>query len=360
MALLAAGLWALRDVPAPQDAAATNAAVAPQGFLGDLPLDESGYALLLHDQVTGDGLRVVRGAEALKDAQALPIDADGPDAPLQETLMSAASLVDRETAPTTAFVSVLKDKAVTASFSCRRQACGGDDWPFKADLSALVAASEPVTLVTESFDHHDKARAEMWRLLQDPDVALIAPPDLPPPGTIVFPARVRVSLPAVLLETGEGGVTPAEPFDEAALAARFAAGFAHVFPETDAYRLGPLEVRRVYPPQGGWRIVGAGVDGEGLRGLEGVMALAPSLRIDLTERMAGAIRAEGAFDEMPQIVPPAPPIVAERLAQMAEARLGRPCAGCFRIGLPVGSVEGYRVEDLDPPAFALSHYRIEK
>ncbi|KRS14680.1 hypothetical protein XM53_02990 [Roseovarius atlanticus] len=369
MALAVAGLWLLRDgpAPAPTPAAEVSSGIERHAFLEGLPLDEGGYALLLHEQVTGDGLRVVRDADALKAAQGQAYYTDNPGAQLKRTLLSVVFLSPPGMPPDGAFVTVLQDKQAVETYRCYRAFCAGNeafDPPHERDMAGLVEASEPVDLVTENFDHHDAARARMFKLMQDPDVVLIEPPDLPAPGTIVFPARVRLSLPAILLEVDESGHQPVEPFDEAALEARFIAGFTHAFPETDAYRLNPMHVGRLYPSQHGWPVVGKEIDGylrdtDGeLRGLGGIMVIEPSLTVDLTERIVEALQAEDAFAAMPEFAPPEPPFVAERLAEMAEAYLGHPCPECFKIELDVATVDGIRVERLDAPSFLLSYYRI--
>ncbi|MFN3209298.1 MAG: hypothetical protein ACE369_09910 [Roseovarius sp.] len=367
MVLLVAGIWLLREGPAPAPAAQDTSGVERHDFLEGLPLDDGGYALLLHEQATGDGLRVVRDAAALKAAQGRAYYTDNPGAQLKRTLLSILFLSPPGMPPDGAFVTVLKDKQRGETYRCYRAFCAGTeafDPPHERDMAGLVEASEPVELVTERFDHHDAARGRMFKLMQDPEVALIEPADLPAPGTIVFPQRMRLSLPAILLETGEGGHAARVPFDQAALEARFAAAFAHVFPETDAYRLNPMRISEIYPPQPGWPVVGEEVDGHlreedgTLRGLGGVMVVASSLSVDVTEGMAERLRAPGAFDRMPEILPPEPPFVAARLAEMAEAHLGRPCPDCFKIELPVPTVAGIRVDRLDPPSFTLAHYRI--
>ncbi|MBY5989311.1 hypothetical protein [Roseovarius atlanticus] len=367
MVVLVAGLWLLREGPAPTPADADTTGVERHDFLEGLPLDEGGYALLLHEQATGDGLRVVRDAAALKAAQGQAYYTDNPGAQLKRTLLSILFLSPPGMPPDGAFVTVLKDKQRVETYRCYRAFCAGTeafDPPHERDMAGLVEASEPVELVTERFDHHDAARGRMFKLMQDPEVALIEPADLPAPGTIVFPQRVRLSLPAILLETDETGHAARVPLDQDTLEARFAAAFAHVFPETDAYRLNPMRVSEIYPPQPGWPVVGEDVDGylrdpDGdLRGLDGIMVIEPSLTVDLTERMVEALQAEDAFAAMPEFAPPEPPFVADRLAEMAEAHLGRPCPDCFRIELPVATVEGIRVDRLDPPSFTLAHYRI--
>ena len=367
MALLVAGLWALREGPAPAPAADDTSGVKRYAFLEGLPLDEGGYALLLHDQVTGDGLRVVRDAAALKAAQGQAYYTDNPGAQLKRTLLSVVFLSPPGMPPDGAFVTVLQDKQAVETYRCYRAFCAGNeafDPPHERDMAGLVEASEPVELVTESFDHHDTARARMFKLMQDADAVMIEPPNLPAPGTIVFPKRVRLSLPAILLEADESGHQPVEPFDEAALEARFVAGFTHAFPETDAYRLNPMRIGRQYPSLQGWPVLGEGIDGYlrdadgALRGLGGIIVIEPTLTVDLAERMVEALQAEDAFADMPAFAPPEPPFVADRLAEMAEAHLGRPCPDCLKIELDVATVDGIRVDTLDAPSFSLSHYRI--
>ena len=308
MALLAAGLWAFREDPAPTPATAdTNSSgVERHAFLEGLPLDEAGYALLLHEQVTGDGLRVVRDQAALQAAQGQAYYTDNPGAQLKQTLLSILFLSPPGMPPDGSFVTVLKDKLRVETFRCYRQFCAGGgsfDPPHERDMAGLVEASEPVELVTERFDHHDAARARMFKLMQDPDVALIEPADLPAPGTIVFPQRMRLNLPAILLETDETGYAARVPFDRDAFEARFAAGFGHVFPESDAYRLNTMRVSEIYPPQQGWPVVGDGVDGylrdeDGtMRGLGGVMVIEPWLTVDVTEGMADRLRAPDRSEE---------------------------------------------------------------
>ncbi len=338
-------------------------------FLQDLNLenDADRYALLLHPLATGDGVRAVTDAGALMAAQPRAFYTDNPGAALRRTLLSIVFLSPPGMPPSNRFVTVVKDKETETEFTCYAAYCNGttDLTPrHERDLAGLLEASQPVEYVQDSFAHHDKARAAHFRLLKNPDVVLIDPPNLPAPGTLVFPHRVILNLPAILLETDATGETPVTPFDQQDLEARFRAAFTHAYPKTDEYRLGAMNVTTYFPPERGWPVVSDQIEGylqgaDGVHtGLDRLMVIEPSIAVELHAPMQEALLGPDAFALMPEFLPPEPPSVADRLSQLAAVHLGGPCPDCFKIELPVATVDGIRVDKVKPIPFILSYYRI--
>jgi len=322
---------------------------------------------LLYPLATGGETRVVTDAAALQAAQEKAFFTDNPGATLKHILMSFVFLNPSGAPPGNRFVSVVKDKESIETFTCFAAYCDGrlaTETPHTRNLAGLLETSHPVEYVVEHFRHHDKARAAHFRLLREDDVVQIDAPDLPAPGTIVYPYRVALHLPAILLETDETGQTPLQTFDEAALEARFRAAFIHAYPKVDEYRLGKLNLSTSYAPLHGWPIVSDAFEGylrgvgEAQQGLDRVMVIEPRVSVDLHGAMHDALMGANAFAEMPEFLPPEPASIAERLDRMAETHLGRPCPGCFKIELPVVTNDKIKVEPREPKSYSLSYYRI--
>lgn len=324
------------------------------------------YALMLHPLATGGDLRAVTDQGALRKAQpkAFYIDKTG----AAETRLHVQTPVLRSPvgAQDSSFATLIRVKEEIRRFTCHTLPCNGktnEDAPPIRDLAGLVEASRPITLITESFALPEKARAAHFRALRDDSIVLIEPPNLPPPGRVSFPARVRLDLPPVLLDTDETGTRPLPPFDEAEYRARFVAAFTHAYPETDAYRLGEISFTHYSTPRLGWPVVSDEFEGylldeqDELRGINRIIMLEPRLTIDLTPRLTKALLGPDPFEHLPDFSRE-PETLEPRLDALAEEVLGRPCPGCFRIELPVGEVDAIKVTRSEPPTYTLSYYRI--
>ena len=153
------------------------------------------------------------------------------------------------------------------------------------------------------------------------------------------------------------------PFDPDEYMARFSAAFAYAYPETEAYRLGQLSFSTYLAPANGWPVVSDDLDGplrdpQGqLLGIPQVMVIAPSLGIDLNRSMAEALLEPDAFSRMPEFNR-RPEHLPMRLDDLAAEILGRSCAGCFRIDLPVAAVDEIKASRSKPQSFSLSYFRI--
>lgn len=318
---------------------------APGLFAGvDLDTPGASHAVILHEEVTGSGWRVVRDSEVLRAAQGIARGAETQGAPL---------------------VSILRDKEVIATHRCPTQDCAGGGG---VDLTALLAASLPLRHVLREFAHHEQARAAHFRALRDPDVIMIEPPNLPPPSDIVYAHRLHLTLPPQLIATDTAQEQPAPPFDEALFEARFAAALGYAYPDTEAYRLGRMSFTTVTPPQGGWPVVSdraenqakdhkpRDADGASL-GLDGIMMIVPEVIVDLIPDLARRLRAPGAFAEMPDFNL-RPQDLDTRLDALAREVLGHPCAGCFTLALPVADPDAIKVEERPPVRFTLSYYEV--
>lgn len=325
------------------------------------------YALMLHPLATGGDWRVVTDQTALRAAQPTAYYTDKPGETMKLLLLSILFMSPPGNPPDGRFATLIRGKEEVKSFTCAPVFCTsgeiGGDARHQRDLAGLLEASKPVELITERFAHPDKVRAAHFKALRDESIVLIEPAELPPPGTIMYPARVRLDLPAVLLDTDESGNTPLTPFDEAEYRARFVAAFTHAYPETDAYRLGPIDFSYIYPPQTGWPVVSDAFEGylydeqEHLRGIDRIMVVKPYLLVDLTPRLADALMGPDPFSRMPDFARE-PETLAPRLDALAEEVLSRPCPGCFKIELPVKTVDAIRVTRSKPPTFTLSYFRI--
>ena len=343
--------------------------ITRHAFLDNLDLDADGgrYAVLLHPLATGGDVRAVTDVQAMRAAQGKAFYTDDPGEQLKITMLSILFLSPAGMPPDGRFATILRDKAVLETFTCYPAYCNGTydtDSPHSRDLAGLLDASLPVEWITESYPHHDEARAAHWRALENPAVVQIEPPNLPAPNTIVFDRRLHLRLPAVLLEADDTGSTPLAPFDEDAYLARFTAAFTHAYPETEAYRLGALNISTLYPPPNGWIIVSDHLDGSlktedgAARGLTGIIVKEPSISINLTASMADRLTGPDPFSDMPEFMRPEPASVAERLDALAHEVLGQPCPGCFQIELPVATMDVIRVRNAKPPSYSLSYYRV--
>lgn len=372
------GFFALNDANSPAPGAAKSDPVQPEpqttaikhhAFLDDIDLGETGngYAVLLHPMATGGDPRAVVDVAALKRAQGKAFYMDATGEQLKTTLMSTAFLSPAGNPPNSRFVSILRNKKVEAEFICYPAYCNGvlkTHAPHTRDLAGLLEASVPVEHVTESYLRPDKVHAAHYRAMQNPEVVQIDPPDLPPLNKFVFPHRMILHLPAVLLEANESGTKPLVPFDEADYLARFTAAFQHAYPMIEAYRLKDLNLTTYYPPEDGWPVVSAEFkghlrDSEGqIKGINRIMVIEPSIAIELTYGIYSDLQGDDPFTLMPEFA--AEPVgLSERLSRLAETELDRPCPDCFKIELPVATVDQIKVVTVDPVSFSLSYIRIK-
>ncbi len=171
-----------------------------------------------------------------------------------------------------------------------------------------------------------------------------------------------LSLPPVLLDTDETGQETLEPFDEADFTARFTAAFAHAYPETEAYRLGEMRFSTTYPPLYGWQVVsdqheGYLRDNTGeLLGIKHLLMIEPSIAIELTPAMAETLQEPDSFDAMPAFARE-PNNLSGWLDALAVEALGIPCPDCFKIELPVATVERIHIRPVDPIDYTLTYLR---
>lgn len=359
---------AARDGPVADKAPQETGGIVRHAFLEGLDLSEDnpGYALLLHPMATGEGLRAVTDPDALRRAQGTAFYTDDPGRAAKLLLLSVVFMSPPGKPPDSLFVTVLRQKEVLETYRCHPAYCNGTyetETPHTRDMAGLLEASLPVTHHDETFRHHDLARAAHFRLLNDPAIVRIDPPDLPPPGTLVYPARVVLSLPVLLIETEADGQTPLVPFDEAEFTARFTAAFEHVFEETEAYRMGPIRTSTHYPPQQGWPVVSEEIEGplrtnDGTpRGIDRYLVIEPEVTLDLMPDMARRLLEPGAFAAMPAFTRE-PDSLRTRLDALAEEALSAPCPGCLRIELPVTTVGDIHARRAEPQEFFLSYYRV--
>ena len=331
----------------------------------DLREDGNGYALILHPMATGGDIRVVTDTNTLRAAQGKAYYTDDPGEQAKVLLLSVLFLSPPGMPPNSQFASVVQNKEVVEHFRCYPAFCNGTyegDPPHTRNLAGLLEASEPVEQVTDFFRNPEDARAAHFRALGDPSIVQIDPPDLPPPNRVVYPNRLILSLPPVLLETDDTGQEPLEPFDKADFTARFTAAFAHAYPQTEAYRLGKMHLSTSYPPLYGWPIVSDQLDGYlrddagELRGIKRLMMIVPSIAIELTPALAETLQAPDPFDAMPAYTRE-PDSLSAQLDALAEEVLGTPCPDCFKIELPVATVEDIHVRPVDPIDYTLSYLR---
>lgn len=330
-------------------------------FLDDLDLEDGTYAVMLHSLATGGEQRAVLDSAALKSAQGKAYYTDNDTGMLARLALSILFLSPSGYPPESGFVSVIRNKEVIRTHHCYVPFCRGQNDtkpPHERELAGLLEASLPVEFIDEEFDHHDKARAAHYRLLNDERVVFVYPPDLPPPNTIVFPRRVRLNLPAQLLNTDETGIEALTPFDGKEFRTRFAAAFSHAYPETEAYRLGKLQIQTLYAPAVGWPVISTET-GKHVQniGVDRIMVVEPSIVVDATETTARALLGPSPFSLMPEFAAE-PEDVSQRLDMLAQSYFGHPCPGCFSIGLPVASVDDIKVTPVKPQSFTLFHYRI--
>lgn len=357
-----------REVPTTSNARSEQ----PSGIVRHMILEEaeleSGapYALMLHPLATGGDLRVVTDQNVLRAAQSTAFYTDKPGEATKMMLLSILFLSPPGNPPDNSFATLIRGKEEIRRFTCYPLYCNGStgkDEPHSRDLAGLLQASRPVEFVTESFALPEKTRAAHFRALKKDNIVLIEPPSLPPPGWINFPARVRLDLPPVLLDTDESGTEAISPFDEAEYRARFTAAFTHAYPESDAFRLGSISFTTYYTPQYGWPVVSEEFDGylydeqDELRGIDRIMVIEPRLSIDLTPRLAETLLGPDPFTHLPDFTRK-PETLEPRLDALAEEVLGRPCPGCFKIELPVATVDTIKVTRTEPPIYTLSYYRI--
>ena len=220
LALMAAALGAWMafsyGAPARDDMARTSPGVSGAGQLDLLegldPADTSArFALMLHPPATGNGHRVILDQTVLLAAQPAAIELD------KARRVKAASPLfgpfpgPADTRSDTGLATLIRNKQMVDHFTCDPAECSlSADTTFGQlpNLADLIAASHPVELVTDIFQHHDKARAAHFRALKNDRIVLIQPPKLPAPNTIVFTDRLRLRLPAVLLDTDDSGTSP--------------------------------------------------------------------------------------------------------------------------------------------------------
>lgn len=356
--------------PPPEVAAPlAESKIKRHAFLDDLDLDAPGadYAVLLHPQATGSGTRAVLDNDVIRAAQGKAFYTDDPTTALKRTLLSIVFLSPAGSPPNNVFVSIIRNKEIAQTYLCYVSYCNGSydtDTPHTRDLAGLLAASVPVEYVMKDFAHHDQARAAHFRALRDPEIVLIEPPDLPAPSTVVYPNRLRLSLPAQLIETDAQTGQPVIPFDEPLFEARFAAAFEYAFPDTEAYRLSSMDFALTYPPTQGWPVVSDRFETRYLQdekgnllGLDRIALMQPILYIDLIPDLAQRLQEPGAFSDMPEFSLE-PEDLSARLDALAADVLGEPCPGCFQIELPVSSLDGIKVEKSAPASYTLHYYEV--
>jgi hypothetical protein len=356
--------------PPPQEAAPpSESQITRHAFLDDLDLDAPGtrHAVLLHDLATGAGLRAVTDQDVIRAAQGKAFYTDDPSQAAKHVLLSVVFLSPPTGPVMTPFVTIIRDKNAVETYRCYEAYCSQryeTDTPHTHDLSGLLDASVPVALVTKQFAHHEQARAAHFRALRNPAIVMIEPPHLPAPSTIVYPRRLRLTLPAQLIDADAQTGEPIIPFDESLFEARFAAAFAYAYPDTEAYRLGPMRFDMFYPPAQGWPVVSDRFDTsyihddrENLIGLDRIAVVEPSLVIDLIPDMAEQLQTPDAFADMPAFSLK-PKDLSTRLDRLAEELLGEPCPGCLQIELPVQTGEGIKVEQRDPVSYKLHYYEV--
>jgi len=346
---------------------ATDERVARKALVDGLDLGEdgNGYALILHPMATGGDIRVVTDTSALRAAQGKAYYTDDPDQQSKVLLLSLLFLSPPGMPPDSQFASVVQNKEVVEHFRCYPAFCNNTylaDPPHARDLAGLLEASAPVEQVTDFFRNPEDARAAHFRALRNPRIVQIDPPDLPPPNRVVYPNRLILSLPPVLLETDETGQEPLEPFDKTGFTARFTAAFAHAYPETETYRLGKMRLSTSYPPLYGWQIVSDQLDGYlrddsgDPRGIKRLMMIEASVAIELTPALADILLGPDPFVAMPAFARE-PDGLSQQLDALAKEVLGTPCPDCFKIELPVTAVEDIHVRPVDPIDYTLSYLR---
>ncbi len=287
--------------------------LSPLPPLDDIDAPRGELALILHPAATGNGLRGLRDDAVIRAAwdrirYTAPAD-DTPEGVQNRTGGQARGQTGVQTQGRSRgdpLISVLAAGAVTHVFRCQAARCRA------TGLEPLRDASVAVAYIREEFAHHAAARKRHWALLGDPAVLLVEPPNLPAPSTIVYPARVTLELPTIVPAADAPGLP-----DIAIYRARFAAAFAHAFPDTEAYRIGEISLAE--------RQIGTARVIEPLVSLEVIPAL--------KERLFGA----APFAAMPAFSP-------------ATAAKESP--------LPVPSVDLIRVTEAAPLAFPLTYYRI--
>ncbi|WP_371226653.1 hypothetical protein [Roseovarius sp. 2305UL8-3] len=331
----------------------------------DLGEDGNGYALILHPMATNGDMRVVTDPDALRAAQGKAFYTDDPDARTKVLVLSLLFLSPPGIPPDSQFVSVVQNKTVVEHFKCYPAFCNGiyrGDPPHARNLAGLLEASHPVERITESFRNPDNARAAHFRALKDPQIVQIDTPSLPPPNRAIYPNRVILSLPPILLETDETGQEPIEPFNEAEFTARFTAAFTHAYPDTEAYRLGEMRFSTSFPPESGWPVVSDQLDGylrddsNGPRGLKGFLMTEPVVAVELIPAMAETLQGPDPFHAMPAFARE-PVGLSDQLDALAAQELGRPCLDCFKIELPATPADNIHVRPVDPVDYTLSYLR---
>ncbi|MFK7939428.1 MAG: hypothetical protein AB8B82_08620 [Roseovarius sp.] len=332
----------------------------------DLGEDGNGHALILHGLATDGDVRAITDPDALRAAQGKAYYTDNPREQGKMLILSLLFLSPAGMPPDSQFATVVRNKEVVEHFRCYVPFCSGSqqfDPPHERDLAGLLEASQPVERLIEKSLKPEDIRAFHFKALRDDRIVQIDPPDLPPPNTVIFPKRIRLSLPPVLLETGEFGEEPLVPFDEDDYRARFTAAFEHAYPQTEAYRLGKIGFSTSYPPLYGWPVVSDEFDGylrddkDELRGIKRLMMKQPYLSISLSETMAANLMAPDAFAAMPEFARE-PDGLSDQLDALALEVLGRPCPDCFKIELPVDTVDVIKPREVAPTEYYLSYLRI--
>lgn len=265
---------------------------------------ESGdIGVILHPLATGGAARVVTDQAVIEAAIDRAYFRDDPDAP------------PRASGPDTAFASIIRNRELARVHHCRAALCR-EARDGHRDLAGLLEASHPLEEITESFGHHHDARNRHWKLMNDPDVVLIEPPNLPAPSAIVYPARLILDLPTIKL-----GPDPAQLPDMAEYRARLTAAFGHAYPDSAAYRLGEITMRQSES--------------------EGIALLEPAISVEVIPSLKTRLLGAEAFADMPEFTPilsPSGPSVP----------------------LPIPSVGAISVTEVAPVRYTLTHQRIAR
>ncbi len=265
---------------------------------------ESGeIAVILHPLATGGAARVVTDQDVIRAAIDHAYFRDDPHAPPEAH------------GPDTAFVSIIRNHDLARVHHCRAPLCR-EARDGHRDLAGLLEASLPLEQIAESFSHHHDARNRHWKLMNDPDVVLIEPPNLPAPSAIVYPARLILGLPTIKL-----GPDATRLPDMAEYRARLSAAFDHAYPDSAAYRLGEITLRQSES--------------------DGIALLEPAISVEVIPSLKTRLLGPDAFADMPEFTPilnPSGPSVP----------------------LPIPSVDAISVTEAAPVRYTLTHQRIAR
>jgi hypothetical protein len=124
-----------------------------------------------------------------------------------------------------------------------------------------------------------------------------------------------------------------------------------------------MQFSTYYPSLYGWPVVSDEIEGyirdanDEFHGIKRLMIMEPKISISLTSAMAAELTAPDAFAAMPEFARE-PDNLSDRLDALALEVLGRPCPGCFKLELPVATVDGIKPREVEPTEYSLSYLRI--